>query len=46
VPSILVRGANHTFTPLWCREQLSTIVLRWAEQVLTSQLTVQRAAAP
>ena len=37
VPSVLVRGANHTFTPLWCRDELSSIVAHWAEQVLERQ---------
>ena len=45
VPSVLVRGVNHTFTPLWCRDQLSTIVLRWAQQTLSPQRAVQEAAA-
>ena len=36
VPYVLVRGANHTFTPLWCRDELSDIVAQWASQVLAS----------
>lgn len=43
VPFVLMRGANHTFTPLWCRDQLSSIVQRWAGQVLASLPSAHRA---
>lgn len=43
VPFVLVRGANHTFTPLWCQDQLSSVVLGWAGQVLASASPPQKA---
>jgi len=45
VPHIVVRGVNHTFTPLWCRDRLSSIVSHWAQETLAVLQSGEEGAA-
>jgi hypothetical protein len=43
-PMVLIRGANHTFTPLWSQERLVQVICDWAGYFVPSASRERRSA--